>query len=106
MKKFIRVLIKEPGKTAEMRTIENTLESLQKIVGGYIETVTMFADLVVICNEEGRINAMPFNCQFLGSLFFGTIILAGVDGEEFDDSPKVEEEWRRLIPSLFDAEAR
>lgn len=106
MKKFIRVLIKEPGKAAEMRTIENTLEALQKIVGGYIETVTMFADLVVICNEEGRINAMPFNCELLGVDFFGTIILAGVDGEDFGDSPKDEEVWRRLLPRLFDAEAR
>lgn len=106
MKKFIRVLIKEPGKAAEMRTIENTLESLQKIVGGYIETVTMFVDLVVICNEEGWINGMPFNCDLLGDPFFGTIIFAGVDGEEFDDSPEDEEGWRRLLPRLFDEEAR
>lgn len=106
MKKFIRVLIKEPGKAAEMRTIENTLESLQKIVGGYIETVTMFADLVVICNEEGRINGMPFNCEICGADFVGPIILAGVDGEEFGDSPKDEDGWRRLFPRLFDAEAR
>ena len=106
MKKFIRVLIKEPGKAAEMRTIENTLESLQKIVGGYIETVTMFADLVIICNEEGRIKRMPLNCEICGVDFVGPIILAGVDGEDFGDSPKDEEGWRRLLPSLFDAEAR
>lgn len=106
MKKFIRVLVKEPGKAAEMRTIENTLESLQKIVGGNIETVTMFADLVIICNEEGRINGMPFNCEICGADFVGPIILAGVDGEEFGDSPKDEEGWRRLLPRLFDAEAR
>ncbi len=106
MRKFIRVLIKEPGKAAELRTIENTLESLQKIVGGKIETVTMFTDLVVICNEEGRIKEMPFNCKLLGVDFVGTIILAGVDGEEFGDSPEDEKAWRRFFPRLFDAEAQ
>ena len=101
MEKYIRVLIKEPGKAAEVRTIENSLEELQKIVGGYIETVTMFSDIVIICNEEGRIQNLPYNCEILGEGFVGTIILAGVDGEDFADAPKKEEEWRRLLPSLF-----
>ncbi len=101
MKKFIRVLIKEPGKAAEMRTIENTLESLQKIVGGYIETVTMFADLVVICNEEGRIYGLPFNCEFCNVDFCGPIVFVGVDGEEFDDFPVSEDAFRRIAPGVW-----
>lgn len=44
MDKKIRVLVKEPGKEAELREIPNTLEDLQCIVGGYIETVTFAED--------------------------------------------------------------
>ena len=51
----IGVLIKEPGKRPRHVNISNTLSNLQKTVGGYIETVTFSKEIVVICNEEGRI---------------------------------------------------
>ena len=55
----ISVLIKEPGKTPRHVHIGNTLSNLQNTVGGYIETVTLRSDLVVICNEEGRLKRLP-----------------------------------------------
>ena len=51
--KQISVLIKEPGKKPRRESIPNTLEALQRVVGGYIETVTFASDVVIICNEEG-----------------------------------------------------
>ena len=83
----MKVYIKEPGKGLELKEIENSLEELQHIVGGYIETVTVATDLVIICNEEGLINDMPYNCTLFGMQFFGTLIFAGTDGEEFCDLP-------------------
>lgn len=83
----IKVVIKEPGKYAHMAEIGNNLESLQEIVGGYIETVTICTDLVLICNEDGRLLGLPYNCNYCGADFVGTIILAGVDGDEFTDVP-------------------
>lgn len=89
--KFISVLIKEPGKKPRRESIPNTLEALQKVVGGYIETVTFASDVVIICNEEGRLKNLPYNCNLFGIPFVGTIIFAGVDGEDFADLPdKVE----------------
>ena len=85
--KQIRVLIKEPGKAGRIEEIPNTLEDLQKLVGGYIETFTFVSDAVVICNEEGRLKNLPYNCDLFGISFVGTIIFAGVDGEEFADLP-------------------
>ena len=49
----IGVIIKEPGRVPRHVNISNTLENLQKTVGGYIETVTLCSDIVVICDEEG-----------------------------------------------------
>jgi len=84
----ICVIVKEPGKAAEIRWIENTLDKLQEIVGGYIETVTLATDLTVICNEEGRLLGLAHNCRIQGYDFVGPIIFAGVEGEEFADVPE------------------
>lgn len=85
-----------------MVTMPNDLEALQKAVGGYIETVTLATDLVLICNEEGRLLGLDHNCRICGVDFVGTIILAGVDGEEFADIPATEYVLRKLFPSLWE----
>lgn len=59
----MRALVKEVGKAAEIKDIKNDLKELQGIVGGYIETVTITSDAVVICNEEGRLLSLPYNCN-------------------------------------------
>ena len=63
--------------------VSDSLEALQKIVGGYIKTVTVFTDAVVICNEEGRILGLPENRSFFISGICGDCLICGVDGEEF-----------------------
>jgi len=83
----MRVIIKEPGKAGHVIEVKNELEELQRIVGGYIEAVPLFPNLVVICNEDGRLQGLPYNCELCGIMFVGTILLAGVDGPEFDDVP-------------------
>lgn len=84
----IKVIVKHPGLAPMMCYIDNTLEEMQMIVGGYIEAVTM-SDFrgVVICNEEGRLYDLPFNIQIGMTDFVGTIIIAESAGEEFADVP-------------------
>lgn len=77
----MKVFRKRPGESWEQIEIKNTLEALQREVGGRIETVTLTTDSCVICNEEGRIKGLPVN-SFLGCQFAGTILLVGVDEEE------------------------
>ena len=80
----IMVVIKEPGKAPVVDPLfENRLEAFQKAVGGYIEAVTVAEDLVLICNEEGRLMGLPFNIDLCGVDFVGTVIAAGVRGDEF-----------------------
>lgn len=38
-----------------------TLEELQTLVGGYIETVRLTSDRVLIINENGKYENLPFN---------------------------------------------
>lgn len=48
------------------RHIPNTLEALQAEVGGYIETVRLTTELLLIINEEGRLMDMPENQHLKG----------------------------------------
>lgn len=82
--KQILAVIKEPGKAPRVEPLlENSLDALQQVVGGYIETVTFATDLVIICNEEGLLRRLPFNCEIGGHGFLGTIVAVGARGEEF-----------------------
>ena len=83
--KDINVIIKHPHEPFVRATIPNTLASLQEVVGGFIETVTFATDAVLICNEEGLISDLPYNCTMFGHQLFGTIAILGVNGDEFCD---------------------
>ena len=100
--KKIYVWIKRPGEEPKHVYISNTLENLQTHVGGYIETVTVDRDFVVICNEEGRNIGLPRNCGIAGIDFVGTIILAGVKDDEFADCPITDaKELKSKFPWMF-----
>lgn len=85
----IKVIIKRPGEAAFEASVANELETLQRWVQGYIETVTLSTGptVVLICNEEGRIVGLTPNCRINGEMILGTILLVGVKGEEFADCP-------------------
>lgn len=83
----MRIYVKEPWKVPVQQVVPNELHVLQELVGGYIEVLTLFEDLAVICDEEGRLKHKPYNCEICGITFVGTILLVGVDGEEFTDVP-------------------
>nr|DAV48758.1 MAG TPA: protein of unknown function (DUF3846) [Caudoviricetes sp.] len=84
----MKVIIKQPGKEPEVAEIENTLPALQQVVGGYIETVTLATDCCIICNEEGRLEGLPYNLTFCGVSFVGPILVVGIDGDEFSSLDK------------------
>lgn len=100
----MKVLIKNPGETPILGAeIANTLESLQQHVGGNIETVRLCKDLTIICNEEGLLRGLPYNCTICGADFVGPIIICGVDGDEFCSVPV--DDWRTmeaLLPQLWE----
>ena len=84
----IKVIVKRPDEEGHVTWISGSLENLQRTVEGYIETVTLSSDCVIICNEEGRLLGLPHNCRICGVDFVGTIIVAGVRGEDFASIPR------------------
>lgn len=78
------------------------LHELQRIVGGYIETLTIATTppLVIVCDEEGRLKGKA-HCLSVGGQypvdFVGTIIVCGFDGEDLTDFPMHFENWMELV---------
>ena len=114
MSKKIKAIIKRPDEQfGHMAWVSDSLENLQKTVGGYIETVTLDNGVMLICNEEGKIRDMPYNFtlrippqvtmfEVINELFgqckfFGTVIVCGADGDEFADIPIDFNEWKSLL---------
>ena len=61
MSKKIKVVMCPVDRAPYVTNISDSLENLQKIVGGYIETVGIATDCVMVCNEEGRLIGLPDN---------------------------------------------
>ena len=86
----IIVYTKQPGCMYRKKTIPNTLDALQAEVGGFIEPVTIHGtikDIVVICDDEGRLKGYEPNCRIAGVDFVGPIVVCGAEGEELTDFP-------------------
>lgn len=81
----IKAIYKAPGKAPVFIEIENKLEALQRAIGGYLEPVTITTDCCILCDEEGRLKGLPYNCKILNTEFVGPLLIVGVDGEEFCD---------------------
>ena len=48
-----------------VKEIDGNLESMQEIVGGYIEAIYPFDDpIALVCNDEGKINRPPTEENF------------------------------------------
>ena len=62
----MKAIYTAPNEQPKLIDIENSLEALQAAVGGYIETITVTSDACIICNEEGRLLNLPFNCKLCG----------------------------------------
>lgn len=76
----IKVLLVEPYKLPREIEIDNTLEAKQEIVDGLIECV-YFEDVIIICNEEGKINGMHWNRDIGSDIIFGPFLIVGDDYE-------------------------
>ena len=83
------ILEKKVGKKLKEKEIEGsiqeTLEKMQDIVGGYIETITFPKEkIVLVCNEEGRLQNLPVNFFHSGFGFiYGNVFFVGMGEEDF-----------------------
>lgn len=79
----IKCLLVKPYELPKEIEIDNTLEAKQKLVGGWIEQAFLPKDdsVVLICNEEGKINGMKPNRDIGHDIIFGPFLIVGNDYE-------------------------
>ena len=85
----MKVLVVEPQKPCRVQEIES-LADMQQLVGGDIEAVYPFQELVaVVCNADGKALGLPMNRPLLDKDYLpydiirGTFFVAGLGQKEF-----------------------
>lgn len=74
----IKVLYIEPHKYPRVVNLNDTLEDMQKLVGGDIEEYMPFDDdVAIVCNEEGKLNGEELNRAIYGDNGHLLDIIAG-----------------------------
>ena len=93
----IEVIYIKPSKEAEVIRIDRNLETMQQLVGGYIEEYMPFEDdVALICNEEGKMLGLDLNRGIKGEngdlqdIICGNFFIcyAPIESEEFLSMPK------------------
>lgn len=107
----IKVIIAEPMRQARICTIENNLEEFQDIVDGLIDTLifTEEDDVIIILNDEGKINCLPFNRALanengIWDIVAGTMIIAGDDYINGEFVSLTDEQAEKYLNKFLDPE--
>ena len=98
---MISALLKRPGEVPRHVNVSDRLETLQKTVEGYVECITVATDMVILCNEDGKLRGLPYNCTICGMDLVGTILMVGADENGFTDLPVDWKTMKKLFPDLW-----
>lgn len=83
-------LLRKPGGQWKIHRVSNSLGSLQALVEGDIEIISIARDLVIICNEEGKCLDLKPTMKLFGDILVGNVFLCRVDDEGFVSLPDPE----------------
>jgi hypothetical protein len=78
---MINITVLKTDNTQEDITVkeEGLLETLQGIVGGYIEVIRLDPDSIMVVNEEGWLKKLPLNFkaskQLGGHIILGNVVV-------------------------------
>ena len=94
--KELRIVLKKVGEIPEIMNIENTLEAKQKLVGGLIEVVSVTDNILLICNEEGKLENLFPNLVFDYDYIAGDCFFVGDDYENGDFKSLTDEQIEEI----------
>ena len=89
----MKVLKYEPGKEPALVNVTNTVNGIQKAIGGFFEIYRMSDDVALLCDGEGRIKRLPFTASVvipsLGlTSFCGPMLIVGLYKGNFTSLPE------------------
>ena len=90
----MNVLMVEPGKAPYETQIGDDLQSMQALVGGYIQAVYPFEQSVaLVCRESGKLDGLPLNRTLrdadgdIYDIVAGNFFIVGLSESDFTDLP-------------------
>lgn len=84
----LSVLVVEPGKIPYRSSVSD-VESMQQIVGGMTNLGYLFSDpVVLVCNNKGIEEQLPFNRMADECPIYGTFFIIGDGAEDFESLPE------------------
>ena len=96
-KEKIRIVLKKVSKEPKVMNIENTLKVKQKLVNGLIEVVPVTDDILLICNEEGKLENLAPNLVFDYDYIVGDCFFIGDDYENGDFKSLTNEQIKEVL---------
>ena len=97
----MKAIIKEVGQSPRVEDIKNDLQTLQELVGGYIECVMVGKGIVLIVNEEGKLQGLPQNFPLGNDVIVGTAVFVG-NGFDGDFTDLTDEQIETVKGSIYD----
>lgn len=94
----IKAIIKRPDEEyGHMTYISDSLENLQRIVGGYLEMLAIDEENVLIVNEEGKLMNLEKNFKIPGDVIVGEVIITGYKDGELTDVTVDMKTWKEWL---------
>ena len=81
------ILVVEPEQRPEVKEVDDSLKTMQGIVGGLIQPVYLGDSVVLVCNDEGKLMDLPANRGLrdkegqIYDIVFGTFFLCGAPAD-------------------------
>ena len=108
----MQIVVVEPERRPEVREIEDSLTTMQQIVGGLIQPIYLDDSVALICNDEGKLMNLPANRGLrdedgqMYDIVFGTFFLCGApaDSDHFTSLTQEQiEQYRKMFctPEMF-----
>ena len=72
----MKVIVIKPGEEPVVTETRDDLESLQKLVGGYVQVVRWVPPFIVLVNEDGLRLQLPVNTMFPDHTLVGNVVIA------------------------------
>ena len=83
-KEDLKIVLKKVGEEPKVMNIENTLDAKQKLVDGLIEIARVSEDILLVCNEEGKLENLQPNLVFDYDYIAGDCFFVGDDYDNGD----------------------
>lgn len=97
---MLKIIYKKVNKAPKIMEIKNDLETKQKLVGGLIEVVPYMENVLIICNEEGKVLNKKANILLDYDYIAGDFLIVGDDIENADFKSLTDKEIKEVMNDL------